>query len=217
MSVDIDEIVRRVDAGESLTTIAADVGVTARTLRNRLHTAGVVLPQERQRLRRRQRLQDSRWLHDQYVNAALAPHAIAKKLGVSTAEVSAALERFGIEREPDGDDPLSRESLIEAFGDGGSVKSIARTVGVDRTTVRRAMRKHGVTNPRPTRLRPPILDDPAWLRRRYETEGCSIRSIATELDSSERAVQGGIGAPRHRDTPRWATSQPGTGAPPTRR
>ena len=40
MVVDLEEVERRLDAGERVVTIAADLGVTTRTIRNHLHAAG---------------------------------------------------------------------------------------------------------------------------------------------------------------------------------
>jgi hypothetical protein len=39
-SFDLDEVERRFDAGDTVDAVAADLGVTARTIRNHLHVAG---------------------------------------------------------------------------------------------------------------------------------------------------------------------------------
>ena len=43
------------------------------------------------------RLEDPEWLRHQYVEQVLAPSSIAESLSVSTAEVVAALESFGVD------------------------------------------------------------------------------------------------------------------------
>jgi transposase-like protein len=85
---------------------------------------------------------------------------------------------------------LTKEALTAAFASGGSVKAIARAAGVERSAVRREMRRHGVVNPQADRgQRPAVLDDGDWLRARYVDEGRSIQSIAAEAGAAHGTVR----------------------------
>lgn len=177
--IDLYDVEQRLDAGESVQAIAADLGVTPRTIRNRLHAAGRPLEKERRRQRQRTRLDDPTWLRDQYLEQLRNPSDIANELNVSTAEVVAALESFRIARPPVHPE-LTGPALAAAFAKGGSVKAIARAAGVDRVTVRREMRRHGIENPNVSPQRPAVLDDLEWLGQQYVTAGRSMQSIADE-------------------------------------
>ena len=99
--LDLDEVELRLEAGEKMDAIAADLGVTPRTIRNRLHAADRPLATERRRLLLQQgRLVDPDWLREQYVEQAHSPSLIAEVLSMSTAQVVATLDLFGIERPP---------------------------------------------------------------------------------------------------------------------
>ena len=50
--MDVDEVARRLDAGERANAIAADLGGTPRTIRTWLHAAGLPLASTRSRERR---------------------------------------------------------------------------------------------------------------------------------------------------------------------
>jgi predicted transcriptional regulator len=187
-NVDLDEVALRLDAGESPQAIAADLGVSDRTIRNHLHAAGRPLATERDRIRKRGRLEDPGWLREQYVVLLRSPSSIAQEVHVSTAEVVDALESLGIQRRPVHPE-LTGPGLRVAFAEGETVSSIARTVGVDRATVRREMRRHGVENPQADRgHRPARLDDVDWLEREYVTAGRSMQSIADEIGATQRTV-----------------------------
>jgi predicted transcriptional regulator len=185
---DVGEVVRRLDAGDTVKAIAAELGVTERTIRNRLHAAGLPLASDRGRDRRRALLADPVWLRERYVAENEPTWSIANRLGVETTAVSDALDRFGIARPPSRPE-LSGDALRAAFCAGESVKSIARAVGVDRATVRREMRRHGVVNPLAGRgRRPAELDDPDWLRGRYTTRRMTIQAIADEVGVTQATV-----------------------------
>lgn len=185
---DVLEIERRLEAGDSVNAIAADLGVTARTIRNRLHAAGLPLASIRSLERRRRFSADPVWLRDQYLDQGRGPYAIAKSLGLPTAEVNAALERFGIERQPTHPE-LGGEALRAAFASGETVSSIARRVGIDRSGVRQRMRRHGIENPHADRgRRPALLDDPDWLRRRYVDDRRSMKAIGAEVGADGATV-----------------------------
>lgn len=132
---DVDEVARRLDAGERVTAIAADLGVVPRTIRDWLHAAGLPLASTRSRQRRRSLLADPSWLRRQHVDEGLSAWAIGQELEVPTAEVRATLERFGIKRPP-AHPQLTADALRTAFAGGETVTSIARIAVVDRATVR---------------------------------------------------------------------------------
>jgi transposase-like protein len=204
---DLDVVVTRLDAGDSAKTIAADLGVTDRTIRNWLHAADLPLASSRSLERRRRFLADRVWLREQYVEQERRPSAIAKVLKLPTAEVNAALERFGIERAPIHPE-LTAEALRAAFAAGGTVSSIARAAGVERATVRRHMRRHGVVNPHAERgRRPAQLDDAVWLRASYVDGGMSMKAIGDEVGATAETV--GRALARHGIERRRASRPPG--------
>jgi transposase-like protein len=128
------------------------------------------------------------WLRARYVDDEQSASTIADNLSVPTADVRDALDGFGIVRPPS-PQVLSADAIRAAFDAGGSVNSIARTTGVDRTTVRRAMRRAGIVNPQADRGRRPVeLDDADWLRRRYVDAGMSMRAIAEEVGAASATV-----------------------------
>jgi len=118
------------------------------------HRAGLPSASSRSRDRRRARLDDADWLRDQHLEQSQSASAIARRLGVSTAEVSAALDHFDISHPPARRE-LTAEALRAAFAAGETVSSIARRVGIDRSGVRQRMRRHGIENPHAHRGRRP--------------------------------------------------------------
>ena len=185
---DVDEVARRLDAGERVTAIAADLGVVPRTIRDWLHAAGLPLASTRSRQRRGSLLADPSWLRERHVDDGLSAWAIGQELEVPTDEVRATLERFGIERPP-AHPELTAGALRTAFAGGETVTSIARIVGVDRATVRKALRRHGIENPHSDRYRRKAeLDDAEWVRARYIGSRMSIHAIADELGAADNTV-----------------------------
>ena len=185
---DVGDIARRLDAGEKVIDVAADLGVTPHTIRDWLHAAGLPLASTRSRQRRRSLLADPSWLRRQHVDEGLSAWAIGKELEVSTAEVRATLDRFDIKRPPARPE-LTADALRSAFAGGATVTSIARTAGVDRATVRKALQRHGIENPHVDRYRRKAeLDDPEWVRARYIGARLSIHAIADELGAADNTV-----------------------------
>ena len=157
--LDLDDVEQRLEAGDSMNVIAADLGVTPRTIRNRLQAADRPLERELRQQRQRDKLGEPAWLRGQFVEQLRSPSDIANELNVSTAEVVAALELFGIARPPVHPAPTG-PALAAAFAKGGSVSAIARAAGVQRKTARTAMQRHGIENPHADRgRRPALLDD----------------------------------------------------------
>ena len=204
---DVGDVARRLDAGERVTDIAADLGVTPRTIRNRLHAAGLPLASTRSRQRRLGLLADPVWLTQQYVDDGRSASAIARTLELSMVDVRTALGGFGIVRPP-ARPHLTAEALAAAFAGGATVASIARTAGVDRATVRAALRRHGIENPHAARYRrPPELDDADWVRGRYIDDRLPIHAIADELGVAENTVARALR--RHGVPPRRRADRPG--------
>ena len=183
---DLEVVVARLDAGERVKDIAADLGVTSRTIRDWLHAAG--LPLTRSRQRRNSLLADPSWLRQRHVDQRLSAWAIGEELAVPTAEVRATLEGFGIERPP-AHQELTADALQTAFAGGETVTSIARNVGIDRATVRNALQRHRIENPHADRYRRKAeLDDAEWVRARYIGARMSIHAIADELGAADNTV-----------------------------
>jgi len=188
VEIDVDEVERRVDAGDTVNAIAAGLGVSSRTIRNRLRAAGRLTARERRQQAARQRLHDEAWLRDQYLAQGVAANVIATACHATTAEVNEALIRFQIARPPTHPE-LQPDALRQSSTAGGSVKAIARTLGVERKTVRRAMRSAGIHNPRALGPRPKQLDDPEWLTTEYVLKSRSMAAMATELNCAADTVR----------------------------
>jgi transposase/transposase-like protein len=187
----IEELDRRVDDGESLVDIATDFGVTTRTLRNWLRDHGLASVQQRLQAQRSALMNDAQELHRRYVIEGQPLSVIAKTAHLSTREVRAVLDGFDIRREAP-EPVLSAAMLCDAFAQGASVKSIARTTGYDRAAVRHAMRKYGIVNVRVAPQRPALLDDASWLRARYVDDGATFAEIARDVGSISRTVKAAL-------------------------
>ena len=184
---ELDAITARLDAGDKVSAVAADVGVSERTIRNWLHRAGLPLTSSRSRDRRRARLDDAGWLREHHLDQAQSASTIAHRLGVPTAEVRAALDRFDIS--PPVNPVLTQAALLAGVDRGSTVSEIARRAGVQRKTVRTAMQRHGIENPHADRgRRPALLDDADWLRRAYVDEQRSMPDIADEVGAAPVTV-----------------------------
>jgi predicted transcriptional regulator len=194
--MELKEIERRINAGHTVTAVAAAAGVTDRTIRNRLHRAGRPLARDRAVVRwqqaadRERRLLDSAdWLTQQYVDRRRSASQIARDTHTTTAEVHAALTRQGVTRPPARPE-LTPDALRAAFAAGETVSSIARRAGVDRSGVRERMRRAGIRNPHftPT-TRPAVLDDAAWLSEQSASPKATVRQIAADLGVSDTTVR----------------------------
>ena len=195
-SFDLDTVEKRLDEGDTVEEIAAVLEVTARTVRNRLHAEGRPLQRQRRRDELQALLVDSVWLHEQIVENSRTLRNVARELRVSTEEIRAALESFGIDhplprsKQPPKQPELGRDALQAAFDAGETVTSIARSAGLDRSGVRRAMRRQGVVNPRANdHVRPAVLDSQAWLHDRYIGGQATIDGLADELGVAPLTVR----------------------------
>ena len=145
---DAADLRQRTAAGASVRTIAAELGVTERTVRNRLSRAGIPLP----RAARDARI-DVEALLAEYRAGTPVSH-LAKRYGVSSAWITRRVAEHGVQR----DAPLNRKLpplrytqladrrwLFEQMADGRSVYAIARQLQTGARTVRDALRRHGLT------------------------------------------------------------------------
>jgi transposase-like protein len=198
-SIDSDAVERRLKAGDTVEAIAADLGVTARTVRNHLNADGRPLQLQRRRKELQTLLLDPVWLHEQVVTNSRTVSIIARELRVPTEEVRSALESFGIDHprrrdeQPPRQPELRRDALQASFDSGETVSSIARRAGVDRSGVRRAMRRQSVVNRHANdHTRPGVLDNPTWLHNRYIVEKATIVGLAAELGVAELTVRSAL-------------------------
>jgi DNA-binding CsgD family transcriptional regulator len=148
-SFDLDEVERRFDAGDTVDAVAADLGVTPRTIRNHLHAAGrPLLLQRRGRginpygpdRFRPEALDDPLWLQTRYVAEEMSVAELARELGVAHGTVHSALIRHNIE-------PRKRLGSLDIVR-RRSLKNIGTEIGVDSRTVGRAVIRDGLTRDR---------------------------------------------------------------------
>jgi transposase-like protein len=158
-SFDLDEVERRFDAGDTVDAVAADLGVTPRTIRNHLHAAGrPLLLQRRGRginpygpdRFRPAALDDPLWLQTRYVAEEMSVAELARELGVAHGTVHSALIRHNIEPRKrlgslDIDSAWLRDQYIVRRR---SLKDIGTEIGVDSRTVGRAVIRDGLTRDR---------------------------------------------------------------------
>jgi DNA-binding CsgD family transcriptional regulator len=151
-SFDLDEVERRFDAGDTVDAVAADLGVTPRTIRNHLHAAGrPLLLQRRGRginpygpdRFRPEALDDPLWLQTRYVAEEMSVAELARELGVAHGTVHSALIRHNIEPRKrlgslDIDSAWLRDQYIVRRH---SLKDIAGEAGVSISTIKRAAKR----------------------------------------------------------------------------
>ena len=193
-SFDLDEVERRFDAGDTVDAVAADLGVTPRTIRNHLHAAGRPLLQQRRGgvinphgpdWVRPEVLDDPDWLHNRYVVEVMSVAELARELGVAHGTVHSALIRHDIE-------PRKRLGSLDIDSDWlhdqyvvrrHSLKGIASDAGVGISSIRRAAKRDGLTR---ERLRTEI--DSAWLHEQYIVRRRSLNEIGSEIGLDGRTV-----------------------------
>lgn len=94
---DTDVVVGHSGAGWTLTSIAAELGVSRQTVSRGAKAAGIVVPKRPPSVTRRRphsQLDDPDWLANAYAGRTISDIAI--ELEVSPSTVSAALQRHGI-------------------------------------------------------------------------------------------------------------------------
>jgi hypothetical protein len=137
----------QIDAGRSTVEIATDAGVTDRTVRNAIVRHGLRHPDPRQQTG------DLDGAVAAYVAGIGQDRAIAIG-GVSDRRLRRALSERGIPTRAMSQPPprASRYSalndpvwLAEQLAERVPLKAIARQIGCDRQTVRKALRRHGLS------------------------------------------------------------------------
>jgi hypothetical protein len=92
---------------------------------------------------------------------------------------------------------LSKEKLIELYTNdpNSSERTIAEQYGVNRATIGRLLKKHGIeAKPHARCLRPrvssnPFIRDREWLREQYVVKKRSLRSIALEIGAAATTIK----------------------------
>ncbi len=144
--VDDREWLRGAYASRTIAEIAAELGVSTKTVSRRLRAFEIVTRGGRQRAfhARRPELNDPVWLRDRYSRGSSGE--IAAELGVNAQQILAALHRHGIEvrsgpetlRHPILHDP---QALFDSVA-SSSVDDVAAANGVTPVAVRAALRRH---------------------------------------------------------------------------
>ena len=138
------------------------------------------------------RLTDAGWLRDRVEQRGASASDLARELGVGILEVHTALTAAGVvwtgRRPPTYPQLYVNGWLAEQFAAGGSVRSIAETVGCSASAVRHAADKLGVSRRRFAAPTFPQLHDPEWLRERYVAQGQTSQEIAALIGCTENSV-----------------------------
>ena len=196
--IDIDQLRSAVDSGRTLTSIAAELGVSRATISRAAKDAGIVVPRRPPPITRRRlhpQLDDPDWLASNYATRQVTD--IAAELGVSPATVYDALHRHGIAVRHPGDsrrrrrpEQLQDPDWLRNRYEQSSATTIAKDLGVDRQMVYAAMEHYGIERRDRSAMQqfrsPANLDDGEWLRQRFSE--VSARAIAAELGVANRTV-----------------------------
>jgi transposase-like protein len=197
-SIDIDQLRSAIESGRTLTSIAAEHGVSHSTVSRAAKAAGIVVPRRPPPVTRRQphpQLDDPDWLANAYTERTVTD--IAHELGVSPSTVYEALHRHGIPvRDPGASQRLRRPAelndadWLRSRYEHATGTMIAEELGVDPQMVYAAMRHHGIERRDHGAMqqfrRPAELDDGDWLRQRFSE--VSARKIARELGVTPQTV-----------------------------
>jgi hypothetical protein len=202
------DVASALDAGRSVSDIAAAWGCTPRTVRNVANAARLSLPQARRRVQRQAPMSDPSWLRRELVDRRRTVSAVAQDVGLPTDAVRAAAIAAGVVIPP-----LRRATRypqlhdgcwVEArFANGGSLYSIADGLGCSVAAVRAAAIRFDITDRRPPGARTFWqLHDGSWLRQRYVDVGLSSGRIAADIGCSTGSVLRALeaaGVPRRRE------------------
>ena len=150
---DTADLPQRIESGASVRTIAADLGVTERTVRNRLRRARIALPSES-----RAAGVDLEAVLADY-RAGVPVRTIAERHRVGETWVRRRIAAYGVAR----DVPLKRRSpapryaqladrrwLLQRMADGASVYAVAKELRTGTRTVYDALQRHRLAWPPPT-------------------------------------------------------------------
>ena len=198
VAIDYDRLRSEVESGRTLTSIAAELGVSRPTLSRAAKRAGIVVPNRPPPTRTGSHCHELNapdWLESNYARRSVAD--IADQLNVADATVYQALRRHGIttkdpaasrrRRRPA---PLHDEAWLRARYQRATATTIADELGVDRQMVYAAMRGYGIErrdHSAKQKFRSPAeLDDGDWLRQRFSEVSAPV--IAEELGVTRRTV-----------------------------
>ena len=147
---DADWLRARIAAGARVADLAADSGVTERTVRNHLHRHGIALPGSF-----RYAHADLDAIFADYRNGIPAAR-LAAQHSVPPHWLYSQIRRHGVTR----DAPLKRRPpplrypqladrrwILEQLADGATVHGIARHLRTGHRTIRHALARHGITPP----------------------------------------------------------------------
>lgn len=195
---DVDRLRPDIDSGRTLTSIAADYGVSHQTVSRAAKRAGIDVPKRPPPTTtgsRRTELNDPDWLASNYTTRTVAD--IATELDVHIATVYEALRRHGITIRGPADSrrlrrpaQLSDAEWLRDRYEHATSTMIAEELGINPQMVCAAMHEHGIERRDRSavqRFRSPAeLDDAGWLRERFSE--VSARVIADELGVTGRTV-----------------------------
>ena len=198
VAIDNDRLRSEVESGRTLTSIAAELGVSRPTLSRTAKRAGITVPNRpppRTTGSRCRELNDPGWLNSNYSSRPVTD--IAAGLGVTVSTVYEALRRHGItirrpgvswrlRRPPQLHDP----DWLRARYAKATATVIAHELGVNPQMVYAAMRQHGIErrdrSAKQQFRSPAELDDGDWLRQRFSEVSAPV--IAGELAVTRRTV-----------------------------
>lgn len=198
----LDDIVQRYLNGETLDSIAAEMQVTSRTLRNWFQRQNRPPPSQVRREQRRTQLSDRIWLEHHYHHLAWTVKQIATGCAVTSDDVNAALDTHNITHRITGPEALiDPDEIRQAIETGESQRSLASRVGVSREVVRQVARNHNLVFTRSIDNRPHVLNDTDWLHQHITIQHHSDDQLAAQLEISSATVararaRHGIAAPK---------------------
>lgn len=187
--VDAVQVRRRLDAGETLLEIAADVGRSAGVLRRALRAEGLPVPPWRPP----RAVLDPVVLRDMYLGQLLSIGEIAARVGYSCSAVAAALRAAGIPRRGQraqrswtGRPVITEAQLAELYVRRAlTARQVATELGCDLPAVAAALKRHVITRP----VHAECLDvDRETLTRLYVTERLSDKAIGVRFGVSAMQV-----------------------------
>ena len=81
-----------------------------------------------------------------YTEEGLSSHVIAKRYGTTTTTVTSALKSQGLQLRHRPADNETRNRWVQMVNDGIPVQTIAEELGVNKSTVYRALKRNGVAS-----------------------------------------------------------------------
>jgi AraC-like DNA-binding protein len=100
LPIDVDELVRRYEAGETATALAREHQIALNAILKRLHKAGFTVRRGGRNEGKPSRLEDAAWLRRRYIEEDATITDIAREVGRGQTTVRAALLRHKIPLQP---------------------------------------------------------------------------------------------------------------------